>query len=443
MKINSLSRLFLSFCFVYVSFNLNAQTDFLKGYVLLNDNSKIEGYIDNNSTSSNAKYCYFKEGINDPVIKYDPEQISEYAINDFKRYVTKSINLNGNVRKVFLEFLLKGALDLFFIEHAGLDYYYVEKGGDLHELTNKELSVEVGGKRVIKESKSYVGALKYLMSDAKSSFVKGIESTTLNHKSLIKIAKKYHSQVCDSIVCIEYTRKVKKLNTNKWSINYGVVSELSLANNKLSLKINENDMFRHFVVDGVNTSGRWLEIIDSNSDLNFTSFTLIPGVFVNFNKNNNWTFNTGLKYNRIKNSSLELNELLIPLNVNYEFGRYKKLVPYLSAGLTIHSYFNLKVKEEIFNDIKFLEPNYRTSDQNDYTYTSVRLDFGIEDFFAANNEISYNLGLGVKNKLSNKILMKAEFNFDGRDVIDFRKKAFASRRYYTSLNGVIGMYYSF
>ncbi len=180
-----------------------SQTDFRPGYILTNDNDSIFGAIDYRGDLYMGQTCTFKDSSG--VIKdYNPDGLQAYRFIDEKYYVTKEIN----AQKVFLEYLVNGIISVYYIRNQKSEHYYIEKEGeDLAELPYREEYMECDGKKVIYESKKHNAILSYLMQDAPelSSQIYAIQKP--NHHSLIKIAKNYHSAVCDGESCIVYDKK--------------------------------------------------------------------------------------------------------------------------------------------------------------------------------------------------------------------------------------------
>lgn len=72
-------------------------------------------------------------------------------------------------------------------------------------MSGGEKQVYLDDQTFSQKSSKYIGVLKYVMADAKGmqSMVDGL---AFDEKSLVKVTKKYHEQVCDSIACIDYTK---------------------------------------------------------------------------------------------------------------------------------------------------------------------------------------------------------------------------------------------
>ena len=118
---------------------------------------------------------------------------------------------NGETEeKLFLEYLIHGKVDIYYYRDESGEHYFAQKGDDrLVPLTNDEKSHYANGIEYLQESNQYIGMLKYLFQES-PEVSRETESVTLDHKSLIKISKKYHNAVCTDEQCIIYEKKIPK-----------------------------------------------------------------------------------------------------------------------------------------------------------------------------------------------------------------------------------------
>lgn len=184
--------------------SLNAQNRWQPGYIIDSHGDTTHGYIDDKGKNANAKLCVFKESADGEVLRYSPEQLAGYRFKDGRYFVPKNVGEGQAAENVFLEFLIKGEANIY---HYVGDRFFIEKDGAMHELKNTERTVRENGYEYQVYGKEYIGILNYLLKDA--NMQKDIQSTSLDPKSLIKTAKKYHETVCPDEDCIIFKREIQ------------------------------------------------------------------------------------------------------------------------------------------------------------------------------------------------------------------------------------------
>lgn len=228
MKSIKLTLLFLG---LLIAVNTFSQSDYRKGYIITNKQDTIYGLIDYASPSSNAQTCFFKRSESAVVEKYKPFEIQGYRFTDSKYYVSKQVKVENDSMNLFLEYIIKGAADLYYYCSPGLkSTYYIQKGnGTIMELSNNEIVVKDNDRDFIRKDNRYIGVLKYTMSDCPSIF-NDIDKTRLTSESLTSITEKYHNKTCTSYNCIVFEKK-EPASVFHWSpfirlsnVNYHLVS---------------------------------------------------------------------------------------------------------------------------------------------------------------------------------------------------------------------------
>jgi hypothetical protein len=185
------------------------QKDYRTGYIITNDFDTIHGLINLRSNYHNSRSCEFKNEINSETKTFLPNDIRGYRIEDSKFYVSREININNEKQFVFLEYLLDGIVDLFYLKELRSDDFFIEKQGVLYQLSNENKRVVVNNKIYEKNSNQYIGVLNDLFRDSPETLNK-IENTPFSYKPLISITKDYHNHVCKDQECIDYTKSTKK-----------------------------------------------------------------------------------------------------------------------------------------------------------------------------------------------------------------------------------------
>jgi hypothetical protein len=189
----------------------SAQSDFRSGYIVTNNNDTLYGLIDYKGSSANKHECLFKENKKAKQQKYTPDEIAAYRFTDSKYYVSRLINTGEKEEPVFLEYLINGIVNIYSYRDLNGEHYFIEKDkGKIVNLKEESKEVIVGLTSYLKETKEYRGVLKYLLKDS-PTISSEIDQTNLNHKSLIKLASDYHTQMCSDRSCIIYERKPTKI----------------------------------------------------------------------------------------------------------------------------------------------------------------------------------------------------------------------------------------
>jgi hypothetical protein len=203
-------RSFISFCILIILFSASClgQSDFRPGYIITNNLDTIHGFINLKSNIKNSKSCEFKAENNEERKLFLPSDIYGYRIENYKFYVSRQIEINDEKRLVFLEYLIKGIVDLFYFVDSDGDYYFIYKEGVLYPLTNNKIQITLNNNVYERRSNKYVGMLKSLFKDSRETLI-DVDKVTFNYKSLIDISKEYHNNVCKSQECIDFTKSTK------------------------------------------------------------------------------------------------------------------------------------------------------------------------------------------------------------------------------------------
>lgn len=201
-------RYFLSTLFCLHVIACMAQ-DFRDGFIITLDKDSVYGLIRYRDNFKSGTICSFKTSESSSVTDYKPGEILGYRFTNGKYFVGKEIRLGGETQLFFLEFLVNGIVDIYFYTDAVGSYYFIDDGkGELRELTTEKRTTSRDGKMYEYTVKSYVGVLKNTFSES-PSISKKAENASLSHKSLIRIAKDYHNEVCTTgEECLVYEKKI-------------------------------------------------------------------------------------------------------------------------------------------------------------------------------------------------------------------------------------------
>ncbi|MCG8700397.1 MAG: hypothetical protein MI922_20250, partial [Bacteroidales bacterium] len=182
---------------------LHGQTDFRTGYIIQNNGDTTYGEIDYRGDFLMSKTCKFKNPGN-IVTEYSPYDINAFRFIGGKYYKSKEVNNT----KIFLEFLIKGKINIYYAWFERKEHYFLEKDSlQLVEIPYEEVVKEIDNRRYLKQSTQHVGFLTYYMQDAPSiqSSIQKLDKP--EHVGLIKLAEEYHNAVCKDEKCVIYEKK--------------------------------------------------------------------------------------------------------------------------------------------------------------------------------------------------------------------------------------------
>ena len=288
--------------FIFINGLINAQTDFRPGFIIRAEGDTIFGEIDYRGDLLMGEVCRFRLSERSYAVEFSPNDIIAYRFTDSKFYISKKVN--GS--KVFLEFLINGQVNIYYLREEKGDHYFLEKEGEkLTELPYEEgVRYKKDGTSYIYKSKQHIGILNIYMQDAPDfqSRIAGIGKP--EHESLIKLAKDYHNKVCEGEKCVIYQRKLLFVK-----VNFGIVGGIINYANLEDL----ND--KYYIQSGV--------LIHFSMPRTNEKMYLKTGLLVsNVEKLN------GDKYRYIR----------VPVHLGYLAPKTYKVRPFVSIGLFSPSY---------------------------------------------------------------------------------------------------------
>ena len=333
----------LLFCYP----SLYAQDGYKGGYILSLKGDTIKGLLLVQKSSSASENCVFKSGADGADKIYKPGDIIGYKYSDGKYYISKEISIDSTTKKlVFLEFLIKGMVNVYYYVD-NTEHYYIEKqANDLMELTEQE-RVHIPDGSDLKDNTRYIipskfkGKLTYMMQDC-PSLMSEIQRTRPNHNSLIKLSKDYHNKMCSTESCIVYetvntSSKFKfgllaGFSGNKF--NFGNRMTSNFGNNfqvGATMKVSNFLMFN----ERINLKGSIL----FEKDLNSYTFTIcddVPSYYVIYNNvpyQLNKT-NNSLAYIPSIKAKLNVMDIKIPITLNYDVNISKGIILNYGIGIS-------------------------------------------------------------------------------------------------------------
>jgi hypothetical protein len=316
-------RLSVFFIILIISGHIavKGQKDSEDGFIVTTANDTIYGQIDIKSNLQNGKSCLFRDPGKETLQNYTPEELVSYRTKS-KYYVSKEISIDSAKQRVFLEYLVDGIADLYYLKEPLNEYYFIEKDGLLTRLSNEEKSILIEGglahndRTYIKNSNQYKGVLNYLFQDGKG-MSDLIAKTDFQYRSLINLTKDYHNTVCSDYRCIDFTRST----VQKLFLELGI----GLINTSMGLRTSPDHIYN--TRPAVSAQLRFIPL-KSNSHWNFL-------IGMNYSSNDFKGYFANDLYYYSSKDTFELTTsysiLRIPLNIEYIFGK-GKIQPLVFAG---------------------------------------------------------------------------------------------------------------
>jgi hypothetical protein len=216
------------------SLNIFSQSDFKPGYVYLNDHDSIYGLINNRNDIANHRVCVFRKSENDSIQKFYPDKISGYYFIEGKHYISKTIELSKDSETIFVEYLIKGTVSLFFYRDPIGGHYLIQKVGlPLKEISYNDAIIEVNGEQFYRDYMINTGLIRYYLNDCPELYPEMDKIKNPSHAQLMKLIKDYHDIKCPNDVCIIYKKKLPEFTLflqPQLGIT-GISSELTLDEN--------------------------------------------------------------------------------------------------------------------------------------------------------------------------------------------------------------------
>jgi len=194
-----MKKLFLLVAFLglFSSFsNLYARSrNWQSAYVIVNENDTLFGQVDFRTSRANQQQCVFRKNENSEVIIFSPDDILGYRFTPGgKFYVSKTVDINGFPERTFVEFMVKGMLNLYYFVDDNLQSHFLfeDENDRLFAITRRPDRIE--DNRVVQDHR-FDGILRYKFQDH-PSITNHPERFEFNQRSMINLAVTYHNLVC-------------------------------------------------------------------------------------------------------------------------------------------------------------------------------------------------------------------------------------------------------
>ena len=377
--------------FVFFSIDLFAQNDFQPGYVLTLDKDTLYGQINLQAIARMCRTCLFRFDKGAEPIEYLPGEITGYRFIGGRYFISRDVEIEGDTQQVFLEFLVDGISDLYYFQATHNNYYFLEKDTiGLVLLDNEELSfVNEYGDEKIRRIERYKGVLKYSFSDDPGIFPE-IDHTNFNHKSLIDITTRYHTDICPDETCLVFT----KSGTGRFfmgpKIGYRYTA-LGYSTSQAHAYSNDPEFGLQFRSIPLKLLQCWNTLINLLYSRNEYLGDFPNTVYSNMER----IFRIHLKYDMIR----------VPVVIEYSFFQ-KKIQPVVSVGIDNVFLFNAD------NAIELVDRGSGTVLNPDMSFQ--KYNFGLLAGLGVNMKLNERMILTVKGEYSYR-MPPADFN----DYLDY------------------------
>jgi hypothetical protein len=306
---------------------LTGQPQFEPGTVLTLEGDTLRGWLDAGNPEQNTRTCIFRETLDGPVNSYKPGDINAYRYDSGSYYVSKPLHVDQWDREVFLEYLIEGNLDLFYLREGGHSYYFLVKDDEFYPLTNDPVTVKEGGKTYQKESKKYIGMLRWLMQDA-PMLAGRIEKAGFDHASMIGITTEYMEIMDGSGGMTVHGATSLSRKRSKLRLKFGIMAGACWSNLDMNGSASCDEAL-------INANQRYaIHVLDDNT--NFRSGAMVPvaGGYVNLSWNSASSIQLELQYLPLRHDEMHYDAIRIPLLYRYEIRRHGRTIPFFELGIS-------------------------------------------------------------------------------------------------------------
>lgn len=345
------SNLLVILLIIVLCGTLNAQQDFREGYIINNSLDTLHGFLDYGNPKQNSKYCLFKSEKDANVERFLPEDIVAYRFNDSKLYMAKEVEILGSKRFYFLEYLVDGMVDLYLLSITHADFFFLEREGELFELSNEKETIITDSGREKRYVNPYSATLKFVMRDAPTLFDE-IDQTEFKFRDFIEITKSYHEVTCTTGEdCIDFTKKEKKLHDVGWKLRVGGAIRSNRVQQNFEYQLAQTSVYYYRTIDRVVP----IEFSSSNffdsfrDQIETSKWTITPALVLNLTNKWNTALQVEFQYQKLTNTyrdkEMTLKFLEGTIAVNKEFFYYKRTRPYIKLGISLNKYSSYEVSD--------------------------------------------------------------------------------------------------
>lgn len=330
-----------------------------QGSYYLTDSLKSVGVkVIDGGAIQNAKQCQIEK--TGKTLIYSPDEVKEYGFKDGSVYISRIIKINNEEKKVFLQRLSKGNMNLYYYKDKNGGKFFIEKdSGQIVEVLKKGI-----------DNSNYRDFLKPYTQDCNN--VSGaLKLVTYNKPSLTKFIDQYNSCLHKPFPFIKYGL----------IIGYGVSKP---QNSKISDEGLKNAVFKN---DNTFNAGIFVDI-----PILLSYFSLHPELYFQKNKFSGHS----IINNTVNDIIINTTSINIPLLIRYTYPTLK-LRPYINLGGT----FNYNIRNE--NAV------YTTT----ISYDIIEIEETINSNIYSEKQFGYTAGGGIQYSIDNRksLFLELRYNY--------------------------------
>ncbi len=202
-----------TFIFLFIlSLSLVGQKDYRKGRIIKINNDSVPGLIKFKGDIRNSLSCTYKNNLS-TIEEFKPGEINGYRFDKGKLYVSKYARLIEGPGQFFVEYLVGGKKNLYFVRDKRGSHFFVGSQRDtITEIYYKEEFTYRDGIYYKQESTDHLSLLNSYFSDCPALFpeIRKIARPDINN--LMKLMKNYHRfNPNDSSYRMYYTKSKIKI----------------------------------------------------------------------------------------------------------------------------------------------------------------------------------------------------------------------------------------
>jgi hypothetical protein len=229
----------------------------------------------------NSRFCQVKQG--ERVIRYSPREVKEFKFKDGRIYFSRNIKIDNEEKKVFLERLNEGSINLYYYKAKKEKLFLIEKdSGQLIIISQEEIN-----------NRTYKDSLNYYTKDC-DNVSDALKLIKYNKRSLSKFTKQYNSCVRRPFPFIRYGL----------IIGYGTTR---LTNSKISDAVLKNAVFN---TDKSFSLGLFMDV-----PIILSYFSLHPEIYYQKNAFSSHSVSFNSRYDIIINST----SINVPILLRYTY----------------------------------------------------------------------------------------------------------------------------
>ncbi len=400
------------------SFYLMAQKSYQPGYILLGHQDTLHGLINASNANQSARYCLFKTNESATPVQYYPDDIDGYFVEGNRCYVAKTFFRNQLQIQRFLEYLVDGTIDLYYLADQDSDYFYLEKDGTMYELDNREATILKDGKRYKKPSYAYRSILRVIMKDAYPIFDL-IEDADFHFKDLVHVTEKYLEFTCPDEPCITYRNQRDRLDDGKVTIKLGVGLGAEFAKYHLSGELKQLNRYTLIGNEPNSIFGEEIPLKiydvtlfeDFEAQQKFMKTIVLPAISILVNQGFTTSYQFDLSYGSVtfEEALAEVQVSTLKLSAGYkqEFLFHKRTRPYITLGLAAGSFLSYQVSGFTLN---YGIPRLPEG-QKEIQYELIENQKGASNIFDKRVRLGYYCGIGLSYTVANHRKVFLEFRY--------------------------------